>query len=89
MDPLERKVLGSTGLQVTQLGLGCAALGGLYGDIPDEQAHAVVQRALDLGLNLFDRTGSPLCYPLYKSVIDEVHGSFNLNPLTRRKRAIG
>ncbi|SVC97086.1 uncharacterized protein METZ01_LOCUS349940, partial [marine metagenome] len=66
MDPLERKVLGSTGLQVTQLGLGCAALGGLYGDIPDEQAHAVVQRALDLGLNLFDTA------PLYGSGKSEI-----------------
>ena len=54
MDPLHKNVLGSTGLEVTRLGLGCAALAGLYGDIPVEQAHAVVQRALDLGLNLFD-----------------------------------
>lgn len=61
MDPLEKKLLGSTGLEVTRIGLGCAALGGLYGDIPDEQAHAVVQQALDLGLNLFDTA------PLYGS----------------------
>ena len=61
MDPLQKKILGSTGLQVTRMGLGCAALGGLYGDIPDEQAHAVVQQALDLGLNLFDTA------PLYGS----------------------
>lgn len=61
MDPCQKKNLGSSGLQVTRLGLGCAALGGLYGDIPDEQAHAVVQKALDLGLNLFDTA------PLYGS----------------------
>jgi D-threo-aldose 1-dehydrogenase len=61
MNPLEKKILGSTGLEVTRLGLGCAALGGLFGDIPDEQAHAVVQQALDLGLNLFDTA------PLYGS----------------------
>lgn len=61
MNPLEKKDLGRTGLQVTRLGLGCAALGGLYGDIPEEQATAVVQRALDLGLNLFDTA------PLYGS----------------------
>ncbi|MDP7447708.1 MAG: aldo/keto reductase [Candidatus Latescibacteria bacterium] len=58
---MEKKILGSTGLEVTRLGLGCAALGGLFGDIPDEQAHAVVQQALDLGLNLFDTA------PLYGS----------------------
>lgn len=61
MNPLEKKELGRTGLQVTRLGLGCAALGGLYGDIPEEQATAVVQRALGLGLNLFDTA------PLYGS----------------------
>ena len=61
MDPLERVTLGSSGLEVTRLGLGCAALGGLYGDIPDEQAIAVVDRARALKLNLFDTA------PLYGS----------------------
>jgi len=54
MDPLEKVVLGTSGLEVTRLGLGCAALGGLYGDIPDEQADQVLHRAFDLGLNLLD-----------------------------------
>jgi len=50
VNPLEKGVLGSSGLEVTRIGLGCAALGGLYGDIPEEQAEAVVARALALGL---------------------------------------
>ena len=54
MDPLEKVVLGTSELEVTRLGFGCAALGGLYGDIPDEQAVQVVHRAFDLGLNLLD-----------------------------------
>ena len=54
MNLLEKKTLGKTGLEVTRVGLGCAAIGGLYGDIPDEQAYAVVSRALSLGMNLFD-----------------------------------
>lgn len=61
MRPLEKTTLGSSGLEVTRLGLGCAAIGGLYGDIPDEQATQVVHKALDLGLNLFDTA------PLYGS----------------------
>lgn len=61
MHPLEKTVLGSSGLGVTRLGLGCAAIGGLYGDIPDDQATQVVHKALDLGLNLFDTA------PLYGS----------------------
>ena len=66
MDPLERRTLGSSGLQVTRLGLGCAALGGLYGDIPDQQAHAVVHKALNLGLNVIDTA------PLYGSGKSEI-----------------
>jgi D-threo-aldose 1-dehydrogenase len=54
MDPLEKRTLGHSGLLVTRVGLGGASLGGLYGDIPDEQAHEVVHRALSLGINLFD-----------------------------------
>ena len=61
MYPLKKTVLGSSGLGVTRLGLGCAAIGGLYGDIPDDQATRVVHKALDLGLNLFDTA------PLYGS----------------------
>ncbi|MEE2727779.1 MAG: aldo/keto reductase, partial [Candidatus Latescibacterota bacterium] len=61
MHPLEKAALGRSGLQVTRLGLGCAAIGGLYGDIPDYQATQVVHKALDLGLNLFDTA------PLYGS----------------------
>jgi D-threo-aldose 1-dehydrogenase len=77
MDPLEKKVLGSTGLEVTRLGLGCAALGGLYGDIPDEQAHEVVQRGLDLGLNLFDTA------PLYGSGKSELRVGHVLSQVPR------
>ena len=77
VNPLERKVLGSTGLEVTRLGLGCAALGGLYGDIPDEQAHAVVHRALDLGLNLIDTA------PLYGSGKSEIRVGQALKGIAR------
>jgi D-threo-aldose 1-dehydrogenase len=66
MDPLTLQTLGSSGLQVTTLGLGCAAIGGLYGDIPEEQAFEVVDRAFALGLNLFDTA------PLYGSGKSEI-----------------
>ena len=36
------------------LGLGTAPLGGLYQAVSDEDAHAVVDRAWELGLRLFD-----------------------------------
>jgi D-threo-aldose 1-dehydrogenase len=54
MNPLEKRSLGKSGLEVTRVGLGCAPIGGLYGDIPEDQALEVVHRALSLGLNLLD-----------------------------------
>ena len=54
MNGLEKKTLGKSGIEVTRVGLGCAPLGGLYGDIPEEQAHEVVRRALSLGISVID-----------------------------------
>ena len=54
MDPRARAALGRTTLTVTRLGLGTAPLGGLYEEVPDGQAHAVVERAFELGLRFFD-----------------------------------
>jgi aryl-alcohol dehydrogenase-like predicted oxidoreductase len=48
--------LGRTGLQVSLVGLGSggpSALGQASG-VPEPQAHRVVRRALDLGINLID-----------------------------------
>ncbi|CAL9375397.1 aldo/keto reductase [Streptomyces sp. enrichment culture] len=46
--------LGRTGVQVTPLGLGAAALGNLYAPVSDEQAHATVQAAWERGIRYFD-----------------------------------
>jgi D-threo-aldose 1-dehydrogenase len=50
---------------VRELGLGTAPLGGLYEAVSDEDAHAVVDRAWELGLRLFDTA------PLYGSGLAE------------------
>jgi D-threo-aldose 1-dehydrogenase len=50
----ERVRLGRTSLTVTRLGLGTAPLGGLYRETPEKEAHAVVERAYELGLRFFD-----------------------------------
>jgi D-threo-aldose 1-dehydrogenase len=57
--------LGRSGLTVTRLGLGCAPIGGLYEPVSDADAHAVVERAWQLGLRLFDTA------PLYGSGLSE------------------
>lgn len=50
----ERVQLGGTGLRVTRLGLGTAPLGNLYELVSDDEATAVVERAYELGIRLFD-----------------------------------
>jgi D-threo-aldose 1-dehydrogenase len=65
MDPTAGVLLGRTGLTVTRLGLGCAPIGGLYEPVSDADAHAVVERAWELGLRLFDTA------PLYGSGLSE------------------
>jgi D-threo-aldose 1-dehydrogenase len=61
----ERTPLGTTGLSVTRLGLGTAPLGGLYEPVSDDDAHAAVERAWELGLRFFDTA------PLYGSGLAE------------------
>lgn len=41
-------------MRVTRLGLGTVPLGGLYDPVSEQQAHAVVERAWQLGLRFFD-----------------------------------
>jgi aryl-alcohol dehydrogenase-like predicted oxidoreductase len=47
--------LGSTGLKVSRICLGCMSFGsGADWMLPDEQSRAIVRTALDLGVNFFD-----------------------------------
>lgn len=52
-------------IELGPLGLGTAPLGGLYEAVEDETAHAVVERAWELGLRYFDTA------PLYGSGLAE------------------
>jgi D-threo-aldose 1-dehydrogenase len=54
MKPLEKAFIGRTKLQVTRLGVGGAAVAGLYQDVAEDRAVAAVKRALELGINFFD-----------------------------------
>src|SRR6476646_6126954 len=59
MDPLVRRKLGRTNLQVTQLGLGGAGLGDLIDVVEDADAHATLQAAWDACICYYDT--SPWC----------------------------
>ncbi len=51
---MEYRRLGKTGLDVSALGLGCAALGGVYGDIAEADAIHTLHTALEEGVNYLD-----------------------------------
>ena len=54
MDPLQRRPLGRTGLEVTALGLGGTGVGGIFTRNDDDTGRATVARAWDLGIRYFD-----------------------------------
>ena len=54
MDPLDLMEIGGTGLRVTQLGMGGAPFGGTAVDVTEGTALETVDRALRLGVGLFD-----------------------------------
>jgi len=51
---MEKRPLGSTGIEVSILGFGASPLGGVFGPVAQEEATRAVYAALDLGINLFD-----------------------------------
>lgn len=54
LDPTATRVLGRTGVAVTQLGWGGASAGELYTRVPEESAVATVRKAWDVGIRYFD-----------------------------------
>ena len=58
MNPLAKRRLGGSGLEVTQIGFGGAPLGDLYEILDEGDAAATVDAACEVGVGLFDT--SPL-----------------------------
>ena len=50
----QRRRIGATGVEVTQLGFGAAALGNLFVPVADEDARATMAAAIEGGLRYFD-----------------------------------
>jgi D-threo-aldose 1-dehydrogenase len=51
---VNRRRIGRTDVEVTELGFGCAPIGNLYSAVDDETAHATVRAAWDGGVRYFD-----------------------------------
>jgi aryl-alcohol dehydrogenase-like predicted oxidoreductase len=54
MTKLESRALGTQGLVVSALGLGCVGMSELYGPRELDESRATIERALDLGVSFFD-----------------------------------
>ena len=54
MDPTATRILGTSGVAVTQLGLGGASYGNLFYDVPELDAIGAVHAAWDAGIRYFD-----------------------------------
>ena len=52
--PLPRRRLGQSELTVSAVGLGCMSLSGIYGPADDAESEALIEHALDRGINHFD-----------------------------------
>jgi D-threo-aldose 1-dehydrogenase len=65
-DFIAKRPLGSTGLSLTELGLGGAPIGNLYQEVPDTVAQATVEQALAANINYFDTA------PLYGHGLSEI-----------------
>ena len=48
------RILGSQGLEVSQLGLGCMGMSEFYGTTDEEESVATIHRAIELGINFLD-----------------------------------
>ncbi|MBX3028882.1 MAG: aldo/keto reductase [Chloroflexi bacterium] len=77
MDPSATRVLGTSGVAVTQLGLGGASYGELFHRVPEQDAFAAIQAAWDGGVRYFDTA------PWYGRGLSELRTGAGLRPHPR------
>lgn len=55
---MKRRALGSSGIEVSAIGLGCWGMSGSYGPADEAESAATLHHALDLGINFVDTADS-------------------------------
>ena len=51
---MQQRILGKSGLKVSEVGLGCWQLGGDFGPMNETVAHGIIESALECSINFFD-----------------------------------
>jgi aryl-alcohol dehydrogenase-like predicted oxidoreductase len=95
---MQKRALGSSGLQVSAIGFGCMGLSGTYGQAPDrEDAIALLRGAVDRGVSMFDTAeaygpfqneelvGEALA-PMRDRVVIASKFGFDIDPVTGDRR---
>ena len=75
---MEPRRLGSQGLTVSAMGLGCMGMSDAYGPADEAESVATIHRALDLGINLLDTSDAYGPYINEELVGKAVHGRRDL-----------
>ncbi len=55
---METAIFGTTGEELSRIGLGCFSMSGAYGSADDTESIATIHRAIDLGVTLLDTSAS-------------------------------
>src|SRR3954462_11600735 len=55
---MRQRTLGTSGIEVSAIGLGCWGMSGSYGPADEAESVATLQHALDLGVNFIDTADS-------------------------------
>jgi D-threo-aldose 1-dehydrogenase len=79
MKATDRRLLGSTGMECTVLGFGTSPIGNLFRAIPEQEAQAMLDRAWDAGLRVFDTS------PAYGNGLSELRMGHSLRKRPRKE----